>query len=45
MEDGDIYLDEENVHLRAELLAANAQQPAAQHIALTAVVKIPPSGP
>ena len=32
MEDGDIDLAEENARLRAELLTANAQQPAAQHV-------------
>ena len=44
MEDGDIDLSEENARLRAELLAANAQQPATQ-IAVNAVVKIPPFWP
>ncbi len=46
MEDGDIDLAEENARLRAELLAANAQQqqPAAQHL-VNAVVKIPPFWP
>ena len=41
MEDSDIDLAEENARLRAELLAANAQQPDAQHV-VNAVVKNPP---
>ena len=44
MEDGDIDLAEENAPLRAELLAAKAQQqPAAQQLVNT--VEIPPFWP
>ena len=44
MEDSDINLAEENARFRAELLVANAQQPAAEHM-VNAVVKIPPFWP
>ncbi len=43
MEDDDIDLAEENAPLRAELLAANAQQSAAHH--LVNAIKIPPFWP
>ena len=42
MEGDDIDLAKKNARLRAELLAANAQQPAAQHLVN---IKIPPFWP